>query len=188
MDREQIKHYLHTELEIPKENLKDGMWTNEVYIEYIVPQLDPESPSRYLLRTLIEYTDGKLEVSPDASTNMKDTKYPHTSGHFKRRIRIINEKMVAKVKEAQTVQDNYVYERDLFKSKYHDLLCKYGSHLSIPASVPIIARLQWFGSSYIVDLDSEEVRLGYGDKARVVPLTAALDFLNECEVYKLLQE
>ena len=188
MDREQIKHYLHTELEIPKENLKDGMWTNEVFIEYTVPKLDPESPSRYILRTPVEYTNGKLEVSPDANTNMRVTKYPYASGHFKRRIRIINEKMIAKVKEAQAAQDNYVYERDLFKSKYHDLLCKYGSHLAIPASVPIIARLHWFGSSYMVDLDSEEVRLGFGEQARVVPLTAALDFLNECEVYKLLQE
>lgn len=187
MDKATLKHYLHTELGIPLENLKDGMWTDEVYIEYTKPQLDPDSLHRVVMRIIIEVEEGLIIVTPDFLTGMGPTKYAKRNIHFDKRIRKATAKLVDIVKEEQIKQDNFVYERDLFKSKYHDLLTQYSKHIQLSTTLPIHARMSWFNSSYMVDLESEEVKLGFGDAAHVVPISAALDFLNECEVYKLLK-
>ncbi|AUR87188.1 coil containing protein [Vibrio phage 1.097.O._10N.286.49.B3] len=188
MDPEKIKHYLHTELGIPLENIEACSMFGETYIKYKKPDLDPDQKHHTTMCIVIESDSiGVLKVNPDFLSAKGSTKYPGFTKHFDRRIRQLSAEMLAIQKEHQDKQDEFVYEREVFKNKHSTLFTNYSDHLRIPASLPIQARMFWFGSSYLVDLDNEEVQLGFGDVARTVPIVAALDFLNECEVYKLLK-
>lgn len=187
MDAETLKNHLHTELGIPLENIKDDAWIGGVRIEYIKPQQNPDSLTKHYVNCEVEIKGNIIKVIPGHHLNFRPTQYSEAGTYFNKRIRRILKQIHALVKEAQDKQDNYVYELNVFKSKHYDMLNKYGNHINLTNDLPVEARLTWFGYSYPVDLEAEEVTLGFGNRSHTIPIVAALDFLNECEVYKLLE-
>lgn len=190
MTTDDLIDYLHTNIGIPMENLERGTWEGEARISVDITSKTP-AYSGYVVSTYVDASSpGIIEVNPNYDTGVNPTKYAKLSGHFNRRLKMIWKGMEKLRDDSAAVRAQNDVSLKAYKAKHKDLIEKYPDNLKVyqvDGQEPVLDLL-WFGSASRVDPVTNEVQLGYGYHTRTIPLSVALDFINECEVYKLLQE
>ena len=180
MDLKDIHKHLVEELKIPEKCI------TSTHGGYYVHSM------RYGLTPTTDYKSNILHITVEGDrirvepymVYARTTSYTKLNKAFDRRINNVWSKALASEKAGLHRQKVWTTQLDALIEKYKDISNNPYVSTYFGNSYPAFA-LEWFGSRCEIDPEDESVLLpGIGCK---VPLTAAFDFLNECEVFKLLQ-
>lgn len=184
--KEQVTEHLIS-LGVKKEHLIDGYYSGMLKIRgEVVPICPDASPN--IVDIDIDFGSREVKVDPYYAIGMNATEYADLNRYFDKRIKEAYSRLIKLVQAAKTTRSMADHKTQEMKDKFAELFRVGGEHLSIrPSETTPGMYFKWFGSAYNVDSESGEVCLGYGMDQVKIPIEVAIEFLNECKVYKLLE-
>ena len=160
---------------------------NRIYIEMDFPYQYGEGKGT--LRTSITVND-TIYVSPDYYTKIAETSYKAVNAYFNKRIKAIYQKMLEELKVREDDKASADKAVSDFIQKHKELIESSSKYLRVGFDSYRGAHigLSWLGQECIVNPETEEISFGYGKETKTIPLDFALEFLQQVDVYQLLQE
>ena len=160
---------------------------DRIYIEMGFPYQYGEGHGT--LRTSIDIND-TIYVSPDYYTQIAETSYKAVNAYFNKRIKAIYQKMLEELKKHEEERASADKAVSDFTQKHKELVESSSKYLRVSFDTFSGAHLvlRWLDCECKVNPETEEISFGYGKETKTIPLDFALEFLQQVEVYQLLQE
>ena len=161
---------------------------SRIYIEMDFPYQYGEGKGT--LRTSIDMEYNTLDVAPDYYTQIAETSYKALNAYFNKRIKVIYQKMLEELKKHELERASADKAISDFTQKHKELIESSSNYLRVCFDNCSGAHLilRWLDCECKVNPETEEISFGYGTSAKTIPLDFALEFLQQVEVYQLLQE